>query len=113
MPATGSAAPTSPTRYWTVAQLVAHHTVNGCNLATATCSAPARSPGPRPEEAGSILELTEGGKRPIALSNGETRTFLEDGDSIILQGLVRARRASAASASASAAARCSRPGPRS
>ena len=41
---------------------------------------------PRPEERGSLLELSQGGKRPIALSNGETRTFLEDGDTVILRG---------------------------
>ena len=72
--------------YWTPAQLVAHHTVNGCNLVNGDLFGTGTLSGPRPEEAGSIFELTEGGKRPIALSNGESRVFLEDGDSIILKG---------------------------
>jgi fumarylacetoacetase len=42
--------------------------------------------GPQPDQGGSLLELSQGGKRPIALSNGEQRTFLEDGDSVILRG---------------------------
>jgi fumarylacetoacetase len=44
------------------------------------------SKGQHPEEAGSLLELTLGGKKPIALPNGETRTFLEDGDTLALRG---------------------------
>jgi fumarylacetoacetase len=70
--------------YWTAAQLVAHHTVNGCNLqpgdllGTGTLSGEAR------ESFGSLLELSEGGKNPIALTNGETRSFLEDGDEVIM-----------------------------
>jgi fumarylacetoacetase len=72
--------------YWTAAQLVAHHTVNGCNLAAGDLFGSGTLSGPRPEEAGSILELTQGGKRPLALSNGESRLFLEDGDSIVLKG---------------------------
>ena len=52
----------------------------------ATCSVPARCPGPDAEQAGSLLELSQGGKKPIQLANGETRTFLEDGDSIIFRG---------------------------
>ena len=110
MPATGSSRSNFAHAYWTPAQLVAHHTVNGCNLRDGDLFGTGTLSGPRPEQAGSIFELTEGGKRPIALSNGESRVFLEDGDSIILQGLVPARRASAASASASAAARCFRRG---
>ena len=45
--------------------------------------------GPQPDQGGSLLELSLGGKRPIALSNGEQRTFLEDGDSVILRGYCR------------------------
>ena len=71
--------------YWTAAQLIAHHTVNGCNLrpgdllGTGTLSSEGR------ETFGSLLELSEGGKRPIELPGGETRTFLEDGDEIVMK----------------------------
>jgi hypothetical protein len=47
--------------------------------------------GPKPEEAGSLLELSRSGKKPIRLPNGETRTFLEDGDAVILRGLSSAK----------------------
>jgi fumarylacetoacetase len=73
--------------YWTIAQLVAHHTVNGCNLRDGDLFGTGTLSGPRPEEGGSLLELSQGGKKPIALSNGETRTFLEDGDTVILRGM--------------------------
>jgi fumarylacetoacetase len=72
--------------YWTVAQLVAHHTVNGCALASGDMFGSGTLSGPRPDEAGSLLELTQGGQRPITLANGETRTFLEDGDQVALAG---------------------------
>jgi fumarylacetoacetase len=70
--------------YWTAAQLVTHHTVNGCNLrpgdllGTGTLSSAGR------ETFGSLLELSEGGKSPLTLANGETRSFLEDGDEVIM-----------------------------
>ena len=70
--------------YWTVAQLVAHHAVNGCNLATGDLLGTGTLSGPSPDEAGSLLELTAGGKKPIALPDGESRTFLADGDGVIL-----------------------------
>ncbi|MES2047956.1 MAG: fumarylacetoacetase [Pseudomonadota bacterium] len=72
--------------YWTVSQLVTHHTVNGCNLRAGDLLGSGTQSGPLPEEAGSLLELTEGGKKPIALSNGEQRLFIADGDSIIMRG---------------------------
>lgn len=72
--------------YWTVAQLVAHHTVNGCNLRTGDLLGSGTLSGPSAEQGGSLLELSAGGKRPIDLSNGERRTFLEDGDTVILKG---------------------------
>ena len=71
--------------YWTVAQLVAHHTVNGCNLRPGDLLGTGTLSGARPEEAGSLLELTSSGKNPIALSNGETRAFLMDGDTVMLR----------------------------
>lgn len=72
--------------YWTVAQLVAHHTVNGCNLRAGDVFGTGTLSGPAPEQGGSLAELSLGGKRTITLSNGETRTFLEDGDRILLRG---------------------------
>ena len=75
--------------YWTVAQLVAHHTVNGCSLSNGDLFGSGTLSGPRPGQAGSLLELSEGGRKPITLANGEQRTFLLDGDSITLRGQAR------------------------
>jgi fumarylacetoacetase len=72
--------------YWTVTQLLTHHTVNGCNLQPGDLLGTGTQSGPSPDEAGSLLELTEGGKRPLPVGDGETRTFLEDGDEISLRG---------------------------
>lgn len=72
--------------YWTAAQLVAHHTVNGCAMNPGDLLGSGTLSGTTREQAGSLLEMTLGGKQPIALSNGETRTFLLDGDTIILKG---------------------------
>lgn len=72
--------------YWTVAQMVAHHSVNGCNLAPGDLFGSGTQSGPEPDQAGSLLELSNGGKDPIALGNGESRTFLEDGDTVIMRG---------------------------
>jgi len=72
--------------YWTVAQMVAHHTVNGCNLVAGDLLGTGTQSGPAAVEAGSLIELTTGGREPLALPNGERRTFLEDGDEIILCG---------------------------
>lgn len=72
--------------YWTVAQLVAHHTVNGCALTSGDLFGTGTLSGPEPEQAGSLLELTQGGKKAIQLPNGEQRFFLEDGDRIELAG---------------------------
>ena len=72
--------------YWTVAQMVAHHTVNGCNLRTGDLFGSGTLSGPLPDQGGSLLELTHGGKQSLRLSNGETRTWLEDGDTVILRG---------------------------
>jgi fumarylacetoacetase len=72
--------------YWRVAQMVTHHTINGCNLQAGDFLGSGTQSGPNPDEAGSLLELTFGGKKPIVLSNGEVRTSIEDGDTIILRG---------------------------
>ncbi|HEV8692419.1 MAG TPA: fumarylacetoacetase [Ideonella sp.] len=71
--------------YWTLAQLVAHHTVNGCNLQAGDLLGSGTLSGPKPEQGGSLLELSAGGKQPLTLSNGEQRSFLEDGDTVILK----------------------------
>jgi fumarylacetoacetase len=76
--------------YWTVAQLAAHHTSNGCNLNPGDLFGSGTISAPTEEGFGSLLEVTQGGKKPIKLRSGETRTFLEDGDEVILRG--RARR---------------------
>jgi fumarylacetoacetase len=75
--------------YWTLAQLVAHHTVNGCNLQPGDLLGTGTLSGPGPGQGGSLLELTGGGKRPIELPNGESRTFLADGDAVILRAFCR------------------------
>jgi fumarylacetoacetase len=72
--------------YWTVAQLLAHHTVNGCAMRPGDLLGSGTQSGPEAEEAGSLLELTVGGKQALTLPNGEQRVFLEDGDRIIMRG---------------------------
>lgn len=72
--------------YWSVAQLVAHHSINGCNLCPGDLFGSGTQSGPELSEAGAMIELTEGGTKPILLSNGETRCFLEDGDRVVLRG---------------------------
>lgn len=72
--------------YWTLAQLVAHHTVNGCNLQPGDLLGSGTLSGPTPQEAGALIELTAGGKQPLTLPGNEQRVFLEDGDTVILRG---------------------------
>lgn len=72
--------------YWSVSQLIAHHTVNGCNLEPGDLLGSGTQSGPTPQEAGSLLELTVGGKQAITLESGENRTFLADGDRLIIRG---------------------------
>jgi len=71
--------------YWTIGQMVAHHTVNGCNLQPGDLFGSGTLSGPTAGEEGSLLELSAGGKQPVALGNGETRAFLEDGDCVIMR----------------------------
>ncbi|MBC3206324.1 fumarylacetoacetase [Pseudomonas sp. SWRI111] len=71
--------------YWTVAQMVAHHSVNGCQLQAGDLFGSGTLSGPENGQFGSLLEITEGGKKPIDLASGEVRKFLEDGDEIILR----------------------------
>ena len=72
--------------YWTPAQLLAHHASNGCNLQPGDLMGSGTQSGPAANQGGSLLELSQGGKQPFALGNGETRTFLQDGDCVILRG---------------------------
>jgi fumarylacetoacetase len=72
--------------YWTVAQLLAHHTAGGCNLQPGDLLGSGTQSGPGAGQGGSLLELSQGGRVPLVLANGETRAFLEDGDSVILRG---------------------------
>jgi fumarylacetoacetase len=72
--------------YWTIAQMLAHHTVNGCNLRPGDLLGSGTQSGPEANEAGSMLELSQGGQQPITLKNGEKRSFLEDGDTVIMRG---------------------------
>ena len=72
--------------YWTVAQLVAHHTVNGCNLRPGDLLGTGTLSGPGAGQGGSMMELSAGGKQPLVLSNGEIRAWLQDGDTVTLRG---------------------------
>ncbi len=72
--------------YWTVAQMLTHHTVNGCNLQPGDLLGSGTLSGPTLDQACALIELTTGGKNPIQLAGGEQRTWLEDGDSVILRG---------------------------
>jgi len=72
--------------YWTIAQMVAHHTLNGCNLRPGDLLGTGTLSGPEGSEMGSLLELSYGGAAPVTLPNGEARNFLEDGDAVIMKG---------------------------
>jgi fumarylacetoacetase len=72
--------------YWTVAQMVAHQTSNGCNLQPGDLLGSGTISGAAPETYGSLMELTQGGKQPLQLPGGETRSFVEDGDEVIQRG---------------------------
>jgi fumarylacetoacetase len=85
-PASISRSNAADAAYWTPAQLVAHHTVNGCNLQPGDLLGSGTLSGAGPGESGSMLELSQGGKQPITLPNGEQRRFLQDGDTLVLAG---------------------------
>ncbi len=73
--------------YWTVAQQIAHHTVNGCNLNVGDVLGSGTISGTEADSFGSLLELTWGGKNAITLADGvTTRRFVEDGDTVIIRG---------------------------
>jgi fumarylacetoacetase len=72
--------------YWTPGQMVAHHTSNGCPIRPGDLIASGTVSGPEKENRGCLLELTWKGTEPLHLPNGEQRTFLEDGDEVMLTG---------------------------
>jgi fumarylacetoacetase len=72
--------------YWTLGQMVAHHTSNGCNLRTGDLLATGTVSGSATTARGCLLEITARGAQPVVLRNGESRKFLEDGDTVILRG---------------------------
>jgi fumarylacetoacetase len=72
--------------YWTLGQMVAHHTSSGCNLQTGDLLATGTVSGAATTSRGCLLEITARGAQPVVLRNGETRKFLEDGDTVILRG---------------------------
>jgi len=76
--------------YWSVGQMVAHHSVNGCNLVAGDFFGSGTQSGPSIDQVGSMMELTSAGKNSFSLENGESRTFLEDGDAVIMSGFCEA-----------------------
>jgi fumarylacetoacetase len=72
--------------YWTVAQQIAHHTVGGCNLEVGDLLASGTISGKEAESFGSMLELSWGGQRPLLFPSGAARSFIEDGDTVIIRG---------------------------
>ncbi len=71
--------------YWSMAQQLAHHTVNGCNVCVGDLMASGTISGPTPDSYGSLLELAWGGQRPLTLTDGAVRTFLLDGDTVTMR----------------------------
>jgi fumarylacetoacetase len=71
--------------YWSIAQMITHHTVNGCNLQAGDLLGTGTLSGPEVGQEGSLLELNHGGKTPIDLPWGEQRVFLQDHDEIIMR----------------------------
>jgi fumarylacetoacetase len=72
--------------YWSFSQQLAHHTINGCNLRPGDLLATGTISGPTPDSFGSMLELSWRGSKPVPLPNGETRSFLNDGDLVVMTG---------------------------
>jgi fumarylacetoacetase len=72
--------------YWSMAQQLAHHTVSGCNARVGDLMGSGTISGPTPDSRGSLLELAWNGQRPLSLAGGATRSFLEDGDEIVITG---------------------------
>jgi fumarylacetoacetase len=75
--------------YWTAAQMVAHHTSNGCSLNPGDLLGTGTISADRDDGAGCLLELTRAGKRLVRLPSGETRAYLQDGDQVVMRGRCR------------------------
>lgn len=71
---------------WSWPQMIAHHTITGCNIRNGDLFGSGTISGPTPDSCGSILEQTQGGKNPIQLTGGETRKFLDDNDTVVISG---------------------------
>ena len=72
--------------YWNMAQQLAHHTVNGCNIKTGDMYGSGTISGSDPNEYGSMLEITWRGTKPLTMSDGSERKFIQDGDTVIMRG---------------------------
>lgn len=72
--------------YWTMAQQLAHHTVNGCNVISGDMMGSGTISGATPDSYGSMLELSWGGKKPLRMKDGSERSFIEDGDTVTMKG---------------------------
>jgi fumarylacetoacetase len=72
--------------YWSMAQQLAHHTVNGCRVNSGDLMGSGTISGPTPDSFGSMLELSWGGKNPLTLKDGSERKFINDGDTVIMRG---------------------------
>lgn len=72
--------------YWNVNQQLAHHTVNGCNMQVGDMYGSGTISGPKPEEFGSMLEITWRGEKPVKMADGTERKFIQDGDTVIMRG---------------------------
>ncbi len=75
--------------YWSLDQMLAHHTVNHCIMRTGDLIGTGTISGPKRDQWGSLLEMAFNGKEPVKLNNGETRSFLNDGDTIVISGFCR------------------------
>lgn len=73
--------------YWNMQQQLAHHTVNGCNVRVGDMLASGTISGPTPDSYGSMLELSWSGTKPLTLTDGSSRTFIEDGDRVSMRGV--------------------------
>lgn len=73
-------------QYWSMAQMVAHHTAGGCNLQPGDLIGSGTISGPGPGEAGAMIELARGAQSPVDIGGGEQRGFLHDGDTVLLRG---------------------------
>ncbi|MFM7629264.1 MAG: fumarylacetoacetate hydrolase family protein, partial [Algoriphagus sp.] len=72
--------------YWNMAQQLAHHTVNGCNIQVGDVMASGTISGPTPDSFGSMFELSWRGTKPLVLESGQERSFLQDGDTVVMRG---------------------------